>query len=88
MGTQPPSRGKVKGNFDQSALFRITCPPFITNRTWSRLEMSCSGLPSTAIMSANLPTSMLPRRSCQPRSRAALMVAARMTSIGGMPASA
>ena len=47
--------------------------------------MSASGLPSTAITSANFPGASEPMRSCQPRSSAASTVAARMHSSGVNP---
>src|SRR4051812_40648001 len=43
--------------------------------------------PATAIRSANLPGSIAPMRSCQPSISAALIVMARITSRGGIPAS-
>ena len=39
---------------------RITTPPFMTNFTRSISLTSASGFPATAMMSANLPRSMLP----------------------------
>jgi len=49
-----------------TASSRTTCPPFITNFTRSISVTSASGLPLTAMTSANLPFSRLPTRSDQP----------------------
>ena len=56
--------------------FFTISPSFITNTTFSMTAMSVSGSPFTATMSANLPTSMVPRSFVQPRRSAALTVAA------------
>ena len=45
---------------------RATTPPFITKRTRSISLMSWSGLPETAMMSANLPFSTEPMSCSQP----------------------
>src|SRR5262249_50519082 len=66
--------------------FLITSPSFITKRTRSSALMSASGSPATATRSASLPGSMAPIRSCQPSICAALIVTARTTSIGDIPA--
>src|SRR5207245_10933563 len=47
--------------------------------------MSLSGSPSTAMKSAYFPASIAPTRSCQFINSAALSVAARIASRGGMP---
>ena len=57
-----------QGQFDEAIMpgarsFLITAPPFITNFTRCISVMSSSGFPETAIMSANLPFSTLPRLS-------------------------
>jgi hypothetical protein len=57
--------------------FRATCPPFITNLTRSSSVMSVRGSPETATISANLPFSIDPTRSCQPIISALTEVAAR-----------
>src|SRR6266576_4237671 len=49
----------------------MTSPPFITNFTLSSSVMSARGSPETAMMSANLPFSSDPIRSCHPSISAA-----------------
>jgi hypothetical protein len=66
---------------------RSAWPPFITNRTRSSSLMTAIGSPATATRSANFPDSIAPMRSCQPNISAALIVTARITSNGGIPAS-
>src|SRR5215510_9844629 len=78
---------RIEARFYLGRSFLTTPPPFITNLTRLSSVMSLSGSPATAIRSANLPASTLPARSCQPISSAALVVAARMVSICGRPAS-
>ena len=51
-------------------------PPFITNLTFSKFVMSFVGSKSTAMISANFPSSSVPMRSPQPSRSAALEVAA------------
>src|SRR5205807_5405211 len=64
--------------------FRTISPPFITNFTrWSSV-MSFRGLPETAMISAYLPFSMDPTRSCQPIISAFTVVAARKACAGFM----
>jgi peptidoglycan/LPS O-acetylase OafA/YrhL len=65
--------------------FFTTSPPFITNFTCCNAVMSCSGSPSTAMMSANLPGSRVPTLSVQPRRSASLMVAVWIACIGLIP---
>src|SRR5207247_383880 len=64
-----------------------TSPPFMTNRTLRKAEMSARGLPSTAMTSASFPGSTAPIRSCQPSSSASTSVAAWIALSAGMPAS-
>src|SRR6267378_489831 len=65
--------------------FRTIAPPFITNFTRSSSVMSLKGFPATAMMSAYLPFSIDPIRSCQPIISAATVVAVWMACAGDMP---
>src|SRR6266550_1126472 len=70
-GTKPQIRGLYLRSF------RTIAPPFITNFTRSSSVMSLKGLPATAMMSAYLPFSIVPIRSCQPIRSAPTAVEAR-----------
>jgi hypothetical protein len=76
----PKRQGMARPRFDCTK-FRghwplTSCPPFITNRTFSSTLTSATGSPSTATMSANFPGSSVPTRSLQPIRSAAFTVAA------------
>jgi hypothetical protein len=60
-GAQAPRFGERRSQFVLAVMaFFTTMPPFITNFTRSISERSVTGFPDTAMMSANLPFSMLP----------------------------
>src|SRR5260370_6476839 len=65
--------------------FRTTSPPFITHFTRRISVMSWSGSPETAMMSANLPFSMVPRISCMWMIWALTVVAMRRVYRGVAP---
>src|SRR5260221_5034605 len=67
--------------------FLYTTPSFITNFTCPMTCISLIGSPSTSMISASLPASMLPTLSLTPMSSAAFPVAHFSASIAGMPAS-
>src|SRR6266513_376900 len=58
-------RAAVDGAGRAASSFFRTAPPFITNLTRSISVTSVSGLPATAMMSANFPFSTLPTRFAQ-----------------------
>ena len=58
-------REAVGGAGRDASSFFITTPPFMTNLTRSISVTSVSGLPATAMMSANFPFSRLPTRFAQ-----------------------
>src|ERR1700730_18030767 len=64
---------------------RTTAPPFITNFTRCISVMSVSGSPATAIMSANLPFSIVPRLSALWMISALTVVAMRRVYTGLAP---
>jgi len=65
--------------------FFTTSPPRMTACTFCMQVMSLNGSPSTAMMSASLPSWMLPTLSSHPNRAAAELVAALMTSNSDMP---
>src|SRR5690242_4813103 len=65
---------------------RTILPSFITNFTRCSSVMSVSGLPETAMMSAYLPLSIDPIRSCQPITVALTIVPDWMARAGDIPA--